>query len=236
MIEYRFRPDGSMGTFGTSQDLLGNGTDNALTRAANAVLRENHPVGVASGYYDETLTIVALSEFFLSDLAYAPDDFVRQTGASLAKLMVSTPLFPFSREDFRRLQGAGCFYMLTADGTPRLMYVVKKDITDETGREQWVISVRCDAHSQNLALVNELFDNAYWSVDYATDGRVERVQWSDRLRELLALGDDDAVPASKALFQSLEHPEDRPATDALFEKTLPTAVVGEDAFDAEFRL
>lgn len=236
MIGYRLRPDGSMGMFGTSQTLLGNGSDDAWTRAVNVVLRENNPVGVASGYYDEALTIVSLSEVFLSDLAYTADDFVRRTGASLAKIMVNTPLFPFTREDFRRRQGAGCFYMLTADGMPQLMYVVKKDITDKTGREQWVISIRCDAHSQSLALVNELFDNAYWSVDYATDGRVGRVQWSDQLRELLALGDEHAVPASKTLFQSLEHPEDRPVTDALFEKTLPGASAGEDFFDAEFRL
>ncbi len=109
-----------MGMFGTSQTLLGNGSDDAWTRAVNVVLRENNPVGVASGYYDETLTIVSLSEVFLSDLAYTADDFVRRTGASLAKIMVNTPLFPFTREDFRRRQGAGCFYMLTADCMPHL--------------------------------------------------------------------------------------------------------------------
>ena len=82
MIGYRFRPDGSMGMFGTSQTLLGNGSDDAWTRAVNVVLRENNPVGVASGYYDETLTIVSLSEVFLSDLAYTADDFVRRPALS----------------------------------------------------------------------------------------------------------------------------------------------------------
>lgn len=67
MIGYRFRPDGSMGMFATSQTLLDNGSDDAWTRAVNVVLRENNPVGVASGYYDEALTIVSLSEVFLSD-------------------------------------------------------------------------------------------------------------------------------------------------------------------------
>ena len=85
MIGYRFRPDGSMGMFGTSQTLLGNGSDDAWTRAVNVVLRENNPVGVASGYYDEALTIVSLSEVFLSDLAYTADDFVRLPGRRLPK-------------------------------------------------------------------------------------------------------------------------------------------------------
>ena len=236
MIEYHFRPDGSMETSGTADTFLENISDNVLTREANIVLRENNPVGVASGYYDEKLTMVSLSEFFLSDLGYSEDDFVKRTGASLTEIMVSAPLFPFSVERFRALQGTGCFYMSAADGTPRLMYVVKHDITDETGRRQWVMSIRCDAHSQNLALVNELIDNAYWSVDYTVDGRVKSVQWSDRLRELLGLADDKTLPADESVFREMLCSEDRGAADEFFTKTIPQAPLGTDSFEAEFRL
>lgn len=142
MTAYRFRPDGSMGLFGTADNGLVNGPDKALTRAANVVLRDNNPVGVAAGCYDDALTVAALSEFFLSNLGYTESDFVQRTGASLAAIMVNSALFPFSAEIFRALSGNGCFYMLAADGTPRLMYVVKKDITDEAGRVGDIRSLR----------------------------------------------------------------------------------------------
>ena len=206
-----------------------------LAEAANEVLRENNPVGVAAGEYDDAFTITSFSDYFVVGLGYEPETFAECTGMSLKSLMVASELFPFTEESFRALKGTGVFYMRAADGTPRLMHAVKRDIAGEDGRRLWVMSLRRDAHSQNLALVNRLFDNAYWTTDYDESGSVADTSWSSKLQSLFGL--DDATAADRVSgFLSIVHPEDLDAVHAFFLKRIPEARPGDDSCEFECRL
>ncbi len=207
----------------------------ALAQAANEVLRENNPVGVAAGEYDDAFTITSFSDYFVVGLGYAPETFAERTGMSLKSLMVESSLFPFTEKTFRALKGKSVFYMRAADGTPRLMYAVKRDITGEDGRLHWVMSLRCDAHSQNLALVNRLFDNAYWTADYDEAGRMSTTSWSEKLQQLFGLTDGETVDRM-ARFREIVHPDDWASVASFFLKRLPEARPGDDSREIECRL
>ncbi len=206
-----------------------------LAKAANEVLRENNPVGVAAGQYDDAFTITSFSDYFVAGLGYEPETFAECTGMSLKSLMVASELFPFTEETFRGLKGTGVFYMRAADGTPRLMYAVKRDITDEDGRLQWVMSLRRDAHSQNLALVNRLFDNAYWTVDYDEAGRIADSSWSPKLQSLFGVN-EDSTPRRLEAFRAIVHPGDLASVRSFFLKRVPGARPGSDSCGFECRL
>ena len=239
MLKYRFNADGTTverAHAPIDKSIVFNTSDRALAEASLAVLKENNPVGIAVGFYDEKLTIELTSWIFADDLGYDSDTFMERINGSLLQLMVNAPLFPFSYEKFRNMNGSGCFYMEDASGRPRVMYVVKHNVTGADGKLRWVMSARNDRNSQNLTLVNEFCNNAYWSMDYDGKGRISDMRWSLRLCEILKT-DLTAVSRERKVrfFEELVHPEDRLRVHKLFAHMIPSGNCG-DSVDMEFRL
>ena len=79
---------------------------------------ENNAVGSVSGYYDEELSILHMSSFFLENLGYEYEELMKATSGSLKKLLYSEDREVFELEEFINREGRFECRMLTKDGTP----------------------------------------------------------------------------------------------------------------------
>lgn len=180
----------------------------SMRSAMTEVLTHNNPVGTIIGYYDDKLSILAVGSFFVANLGYTYDEFIAVTHSSFSNIVISTPLYPFTPDNFMHLQGFNELYMLTKDGSPVLVRMLKQDAVDENGRRVWVISARIDPSGRNLALINEFIQAGFWSIDYDREGNVTEVSWSNEFRHMLGYQDPVEFPNRLEEFTSRLHPDD----------------------------
>lgn len=124
-----------------------------LQENIQALLRENHGVGIIGGYYEDGLPICLISELAVKMLGYESSaEFETVTQCSMTALLYENKL---STEQFTALSGAEETHLHAKNGS-LWMRIVKKDIEDH-GRRMWLISIcDMDALYQKDMLVNEI--------------------------------------------------------------------------------
>ena len=109
------------------------GQTQAMSQVVQKTLENNGGVGIITGYYDQNLSILSVSNLLLHSTGHTFDTFMEQTKGSLKN-------FFYDEEDildldcFLQLHGAGEAQILTADGTVNNVRLYKEDATDEIGR------------------------------------------------------------------------------------------------------
>ena len=78
-------------------------------------------------------------------------------------------------ERFKKIQGEGEGRILTKNGVPLYVRLMKQDTEDERGEQLWIMSVQIDWMQQNLHLISEAMQAAYWYLDIAPDGSESNV-------------------------------------------------------------
>ena len=202
--------------------------------AMTEVLTQNNPVGTIIGYYDEHLSILAVGSFFFANLGYTYEEFIAATRSSLSNIIISTPLYPFNPENFMHLSGFNELYMITKDGSPVLVRMLKQDAVDENGRRVWVLSARIDPSGRNLALINEFIQAGFWSIDFDRAGSITCVNWSNEFRHMLGYQDPVEFPNRLEEWSNRLHPDDYALVMPEFNKI--TLEKYRNNYDIEYRL
>ena len=124
-----------------------------LQESIQALLRENHGVGIIGGHYDPGLPICLISELAVRMLGYiSSDEFESATKNSLTALFYEKKL---SEEQFAALSGSDETHLRAKTGS-LWVRLVKQDIEDE-GNKMWILSVcDMDALYQKELLVNQI--------------------------------------------------------------------------------
>ena len=119
--------------------------EGSLSESSEAIrhsLSMNNAVGCIGGYYDDSLSMMFMSGFFMHNLGYDYERFVRDTGGSLRPMIYRDDLRYFETERFREGSGAGLFRMVMRDGTPIYVRSFKTESFDSSGTRIWVMAVR----------------------------------------------------------------------------------------------
>lgn len=170
-------------------------------------LAMNNAVGSIGGYYDEDLTILFMSSFFMNNLGYEKyEDFIQTTAGSLKNLIFRGDLQYFEGNRFREGSGAGLFHMMMKDGTPIYVRTFKTESTDKNGTPIWVMSVRVAWDAQNLELINGVIQSGVWYIDFNEDSTVRKVTWSQRFRQMLGFTGPEDFPDTIEAWSSRIHP------------------------------
>lgn len=172
-------------------------------------LSQNNSVGCIGGYYDDDLSLLFMSSFFMHNLGYDYDRFMKVTGGSLKPLVHCDDLRYIENGKFREGAGAGLFRMVMSDGTPMYVRTFKTESFDSNGVPIWVMAVRIAWDAQNLDLVNNIYQSGVWYVDFYEDASVKRVTWSQKFRQLLGFSDPEEFPDDISAWESRIHPFDR---------------------------
>ena len=189
----------------------------------------NNPVGTLVGYYDENLTITMASEYFLYNLGYSLEEFERACNSSLSKILCDD-----IADDLREWEGVKEGRMLTSDGTPVAVRIIKSDSVDEHGVQVWVLAVHLAWEHENLLLINKAIHSAPWYIDFDKNGMIEKVYWSQTFRQMLGYKSKEEFPDVLESWSDAIHPEDKEATlecffGAVHDKT------GKEKYDVEYR-
>ena len=140
------------------------GQTQAMSQAVQKTLENNGGVGIMTGYYDQNLSVLSVSNLLLHSTGYTFDSFMKQTNGSLKNFFYGEEDI-LDRDRFLQLHGAGESQILTADGTVNNVRLYKEDATDEAGRQIWVMSVQVNWDHVNLALLNEAICSGFWYFD-----------------------------------------------------------------------
>lgn len=182
------------------------------------VIRANDAVGYIGGYYDDALTIVHISEYFLYAFGYTYETFMEKTKGSLKRLFSGKNQSFLDVERFKQIQGYGEGDIVTKSNNLLSTRFYKLDTVDEQGRCMWVMSARSDWTQQNLKLVNRVMDSGFWYIDCDENGEAETVSFSHEFRKMLGYSDTLEFPNQLSSWYSLIHPDEREATvGALFD-------------------
>lgn len=189
----------------------------------------NNPVGTLVGYYDENLTITMASEYFLYNLGYSLEEFERACNSSLRNILCDD-----IADDLREWEGVKEGRMLTSDGTPVAVRIIKSDSVDENGVKVWVLAVHLAWEHENLLLINKAIHSAPWYIDFDKNGMIEKVYWSQTFRQMLGYKRQEEFPDVLESWLDGIHPEDKEATlecffGAVHDKT------GKEKYDVEYR-
>lgn len=198
--------------------VLNNGADISDENGAaiQRALEMNNAVGTIAGYYDDRLTILFASSFFMKNLGYEVEDFAKSTDGSLKSLVFGEDMCFFEGETFRNASGEGMHRMLTKDGTPVYVRMFKTESVDGNGTPLWVLSVRLAWDAQNLSLVNDIIQSGGWYVDFGEDSSVADVKWSNKFRQMLGFTNAEDFPDVLEAWEERIHPSDRPRVMELF--------------------
>ncbi len=188
----------------------GAGISEENSRAIQYALEMNNAVGTIAGYYDEKLTIFFASSFFMKNLGYEVEEFMKCTDGSLRSMILDEDMCFFEGETFRNAAGEGMHRMLTKDGTPVYVRMFKTESVDGNGVPLWVLSVRLAWDAQNLSLVNDIIQSGGWYVDYGENNRIIGVKWSSKFRQMLGFTDAGDFPDELESWERLIHPSDKP--------------------------
>lgn len=172
-------------------------------------IHNNNAVGTIIGYYDRKLTILSVSDFMLGNLGYTYDEFMEFTKGSFRNLFYGENTSFLKEERFPRIQGTGEGEMLTQDGTPITVRMVKKDSVDKNGVPIWVMSVRTDWDHENVTLVTGAIKSGLWYMDCDQNGEIREVHWSHAFRRMLGYHDIIDFPNQLSSWSDLLHPADQ---------------------------
>lgn len=182
----------------------------ALLVIKNAIAK-NNAVGTIVGYYDDSLTILSVSDYLLSGLGYSFEEFKQVTQGSLKNIFYDDNTYWMESEDFqgfRGLRGAGEGQMITSDGTPVMVQLYKEDSVDCNGKPIWILAVRVDWEHENVTLITEALQSASWHMDCDTNGNIINVSWSHAFRKMLGYHNIIDFPNVLESWANLLHPAD----------------------------
>lgn len=208
---------------------------NENSPAIQRALSMNNAVGCIGGYYDDELSLLFMSSFFMRNLGFDDyGEFMQTSGGSLKNLVFSGDLHYFENGKFREGSGAGLFHMMTKDGTPVFVRTFKTESTDSSGTPIWVMSVRLALDAQNLELVNGIIQSGVWYIDFNEDATVKKVTWSQKFRQMLGFTGPEDFPDTLEAWSSRIHPSDR---ERVMEKFFMAAAdrTGLTAYNVEYR-
>lgn len=199
------------------------------------VIKKNYAVGTITGYYDDALTILSVSENLMDSLDYSYEEFKNFTQGSLKLLFYGENRSFLETDRFPGIQGMGEGEMLTKDGTPVTVRMYKEDSVDNTGKPIWIMSVRVDWEHENVTLINGAIKSGHWYFDCDKNGEIKEVHWSHAFRKILGYHDIIDFPNELSSWSELLHPADKDKTlkkllGAIADKT------GEKEYNVEYRL
>ena len=87
-----------------------------LSQAIQKTLENNGGVGMLTGYYDQNLSILSVSNLLLHSTGHTFDSFMKQTKGSLKNFFYDEEDI-LERDRFLQLHGTGEAQILAADGT-----------------------------------------------------------------------------------------------------------------------
>ena len=93
------------------------GQTQAMSQAVQKTLENNGGVGIMTGYYDQNLSILSVSNLLLHSIGHTFDSFMKQTKGSLKKFFYGKDISILDRDRFLQLHGTGEAQILAADGT-----------------------------------------------------------------------------------------------------------------------
>ena len=118
------------------------------SQVVQKTLENNGGVGIITGYYDQNLSILSVSNLLLHSTGHTFDTFMEQTKGSLKNFFYDEE-DRLERDRFLQLHGTGEAQIIAANGTVNNVRLCKEDATDEAGRQIWVMSVQV-----NLSLIH----------------------------------------------------------------------------------
>lgn len=116
-------------------------------KAVDEALLNNSAVGVVSGTYDEHLTILMASGFFLSAFKVNIDDVSESKGASLLDYVDDESAELFKPENFKKISGRFEFVGKNAAGEQCYVFAYKSESIGADGQAQWTLSTRVSYES-----------------------------------------------------------------------------------------
>lgn len=209
--EHNFTPQPIYSDIYTEKVLLLKPDADAIDESSAAIqhaLSMNNAVGCIGGYYDNELTMLFMSSFFLKNLGYDYDEFMLATGGSLRPLIYASDARYFEGSKFREGSGSGLFRMLMKDGTPIYVRTFKTDSVDKKGTPIWVMAVRVAWDAQNVELVNGIIQSGVWYVDFNEDASIKKVTWSQKFRQMLGFTGPEDFPDTIEAWEERIHPAD----------------------------
>ena len=184
------------------------GQTQAMSQAVQKTLENNGGVGIMTGYYDQNLSILSVSNLLLHSTGYTFDTFMEQTKGSLRNFFYDEEDI-LERDRFLQLHGTGEAQILAADGTVKNVRLCKEDATDEAGRQIWVMSVQVNWDHVNLALLNEAIYSGFWYFDCDENSEIVNANWSHEFRKMLGYHDTLDFPNKLESWSDLLHPQDK---------------------------
>ena len=184
------------------------GQTQAMSQTVQKTLENNGGVGIMTGYYDQNLSILSVSNLLLHSTGHTFDTFMEQTKGSLKNFFYDEEDI-LNRDRFLQLHGAGEAQILTADGTVNNVRLYKEDAIDEAGRQIWVMSVQVNWDHVNLALINEAICSGFWYFDCDENSEIVNANWSHEFRKMLGYHDTLDFPNKLESWSDLLHPQDK---------------------------
>ena len=201
---------------------------------ARDIICRNHAVGLMAGYYDENLSISNVSGFLLYNLGYSLETFMKTTKGSLKNMFYGENRSFLEVERFKKIQGEGEGRILTKNGVPLYVRLMKRDTEDERGEQLWIMSVQIDWMQQNLHLISEAMQAAYWYLDIAPDGS-ESIVYSHDFRRMLGFHDILDFPNEIESWASRLHPDDKEKAQRKLQEALLDCT-GKKKYIVEYRM
>ena len=150
-----------------------------------ALLRENHGVGVLGGTFEPGFPIVLVSDLTLRMLGYeTADEFEAATGNRMDQLVCGD----CTEEEFATLSGACELHLCSREGELRAR-LFKRDIATAKGERAWIATV-CD------------MDTLYHAVRFADRMKAEHEQIDARHEEELARANAELERANAELARA----------------------------------
>ena len=198
-------------------------------------IQNNGGVGTITGYFDDDLSILSISDLLLHNLGYSYESLMAQTKGSLKRLFYGENTSFLEGDRFHRIHGAGEGQILTADGSPVYVRLYKENTTDVDGKPVWVMSVQINWAYENLALVNESIRSALWYFDCNENSEIVNVYWSHAFRRILGYHDTLDFPNELDSWSELLHPEDKDRVLKLLQDTVADKT-NHTKYKVEYRL
>ena len=93
------------------------GQTQAMSQAVQKALENNGGVGIMTGYYDQNLSVLSVSNLLLHSTGYTFDSFMEQTKGSLKNFFYGDDMDILDYDRFLQFHGTGEAQILAADGT-----------------------------------------------------------------------------------------------------------------------
>lgn len=201
----------------------------------HSAIEQNNAVGSIVGYYDDSFTILSVSEFLLLNLGYTADEFQKFTDGSAYKIFCSGTADFMDKDCFEQVQGLCEGQMLTSEGVPVTVRIFKMDSEDALGKKVWVMSVRVDWEQENMALIIRTIQSGAWYFDCDASGNIIGVYFSNALRKMLGYKSIFDYPNKLESWLECLHPDDKEDVQKRLSEFI-TDKTGEVKFDIQYRM